>query len=314
VAGYRQPVGTAFAIRDPLPWADLAALSRAAEQVGYAAVFLPEISGRDALATLAALAGETRDLLLATGVVPIASRTPLLTAMAASTVQERSGGRLVLGLGTGRSGSGALDRLRERVHVLRRLFAGEVVEHGDERLRLSLVPGFEPPIWISALGPRAMRLAGEVADGVLLNWCPPERVSEAKAIVAEGADAAGRDPSGIAVGVYVRAWVGEDAAAGMSALKRAAADYASYPAYARQFAQVGLGVEAEAAADAHRSGRIEHVPDRLVKAVCAIGPDAGERVEAYREAGADVPVVYPVAAGEEAAASVEATLSALAPA
>lgn len=313
MAEHRQPVGTAFALRDPLAWPDLVAIVRAAEQVGYAALFLPEIAGRDALVTLGALAGDTRDLFLATGVVPIRSRTPMLAAMAAASVHERSGGRLVLGLGTGRAGRGALDRLREVVGVLRGLLAGETVEHRGERLRLSLVPGSPPPIWISALGRRAMRLAGEIADGVLLNWCPPERVAEARALVAEGAAAAGRDASRITVAVYVRAWVGQEEATAMSALRRATAEYASYPAYARQFEQVGLGAEAAAAAGAHRSGRVEDVAEDLVRAVCAIGAEARDQIEAFRGAGAELPVVYPVAVGEPAA-SIEATLSALAPA
>jgi alkanesulfonate monooxygenase SsuD/methylene tetrahydromethanopterin reductase-like flavin-dependent oxidoreductase (luciferase family) len=88
------------ALRDALPWDAFARLVRRAERLGYRAIFLPEITGRDALATLAALAGETSTLRLATGVIPITSRTPLLTAMASATVQERSG-RLVLGLGAG---------------------------------------------------------------------------------------------------------------------------------------------------------------------------------------------------------------------
>ena len=312
VAEHRQPVGTGFALRDPLPWSDLSGVVRAAEQTGYLALFLPEISGRDALVTLGALAGETRDLLLVTGIAPIASRTTLLTAMASATVQERSGGRLILGLGTGGIGPGALDRLREEVRALRALFAGEIVERRGERMRLSLDPGPGPPIWISALGPRAMRLAGEIADGALLNWCPPRRVAFARAAVAEAAEAAGRDPAGVTVSVYVRAWVGEDEATAMPALKAAAGQYASYPAYARQFEQVGLGEEAAAAAAAHRAGRAEDVPERLVRAVCAIGPDARARIEAYRDAGAGLPVVYPVAVGG-AEASIEGTLSALAP-
>jgi alkanesulfonate monooxygenase SsuD/methylene tetrahydromethanopterin reductase-like flavin-dependent oxidoreductase (luciferase family) len=312
VAEHRQPVGTGFALRDPLPWRDLTAIVRAAEQIGYAALFLPEISGRDALVTLGALAGETRDLLLATGIVPIASRTTLLTAMASATVHERSAGRLILGLGTGGIGPGALDRLREEVGALRALFAGGTVERGGERLRLTLDPGPGPSIWISALGPRAMRLAGEIADGVLLNWCPPERVALARTIVAEGAAAVGKDPAGVTVAVYVRAWVGEDEVTAMPALKSAAAQYASYPAYARQFEQVGLGEEAAVAARSHRAGRADDVPERLVRAVCAVGPDARARIEAYRDAGAGLPVVYPVAVGE-AAASIERTLSALAP-
>lgn len=312
MAERRQPVGTGFALRDPLPWEDLAAIVRASEHAGYDAVFLPEISGRDALVTLSALAGETRDLLLGTGVLPIASRTTMLTAMASVTVNERSAGRLLLGLGTGAVGSGGLERLRREVELLRSLFAGGTVERAGEHVRLSLDPGPPPPIWIAALGPMAMRLAGEIADGVLLNWCPPERVAFACAAVAEGAEAAGRDPAGIAVAVYVRAWVGEDETSAMPALKAATAQYASYAAYARQLVEVGLGEEASAAAGAHRAGRPDDVPDRLVHAVCAIGSDAHAKIEDYRAAGAWLPVVYPVAVGEPAT-SLERTLSALAP-
>ena len=91
VGELRQPTGTAFTIRDPLPWPDVAAIAREGEALGYAAVFLPETGARDTLATLTGLAGETSTLLLGTGVIPMAARTPKLAAMAAATVQERSG-------------------------------------------------------------------------------------------------------------------------------------------------------------------------------------------------------------------------------
>lgn len=309
----RQPEAIAFALRDALPWKDFEAIVRAAEMSGYAALFLPEIAGRDALVTLGALASETRDLVLGTGVVPMRSRELRLLAMAAATVQECSGGRLLLGLGSGGVGAGALDELRTTVLALRALFAGDVVERGGERVRVALDPGAPVPVWISTLGPKAMRLGGEIADGVLLNWCPPERVAFARERIAEGAEAAGRDPAGVAVAVYVRCWVGDDETAGTRALKAAAGQYASYPAYARQLDQAGLGAEAREAAAAHRAGQPEDVPDALVGAVCAVGAGAAERIEAYRAAGADLPVVYPVPAGD-VAASVEGTLLALAPA
>ena len=104
----RQPDATGFALRDPYPWAALAGLARAGEAAGYRALFLPEVGSRDTLATLTGLAGETDRLLLGTGVVPLPARSPALLSMAAATVQERSGGRLVLGLGTGPSAPGAL--------------------------------------------------------------------------------------------------------------------------------------------------------------------------------------------------------------
>jgi alkanesulfonate monooxygenase SsuD/methylene tetrahydromethanopterin reductase-like flavin-dependent oxidoreductase (luciferase family) len=157
----------------------------------------------------------------------------------------------------------------------------------------------------------SMRLAGEIADGALLNWCPPERVAFARARIAEGAESAGRDAARVAIAVYVRSWVGDDATAGMNAIRAAAAEYASYPAYARQFEQVGLGAEAVAAAKAHHAGRPDDVPESLVRAVTAFGDDAATRVSEFAEAGAE-PVVYPVAV-DGSPASIEATLLALAP-
>jgi alkanesulfonate monooxygenase SsuD/methylene tetrahydromethanopterin reductase-like flavin-dependent oxidoreductase (luciferase family) len=312
VLDVRQPGATAFALRDPLPWDDLAAIVRAAETSGYAAVFLPEITGRDALVTLGALAGETRDLLLGTGVVPMRSRTVLLLAMAAATVQERSGGRLLLGVGTGDAARGALADLRETVSALRGAFAGEPVSRRGVAARLSLDPGRPVPVWVSALGPGSMRLAGAVADGVLLNWCPPERAAFARARVAEGAEEAGRDPAEVTVAAYVRSWVGDDEEAALGALRRAAGEYARYPAYARQFDEAGLGEEARRAAGAVRAGRVEEVPEGLVRAVCAVGEGAADRLAAFREAGVDLPVAYPVAVGDPVS-SVERTLLALAP-
>lgn len=311
----RQPSGTAFAIREALPWNDLAPTVRACEDAGYTAVFLPEITGRDAFVTLGALAGETRDLLLGTGVVPMRSRTPLLTAMAAATVHERSRGRLVLGLGTGDVGRGALDELREQIRTIRHLLGGGPVDRRGRSARLALEPGAPVPIWVSALGPKMMRLAGELADGVLLNWCPPERVAFAREQIVDGAREAGRDRGDVTVAVYVRSWAGDadEADEAMAALKRAAGEYASFPAYARQLEQVGLGVETAAAAEAFRTGRTDLVPEALVDAVCAFGDAAAARIDAYRAAGAALPVVYPVATGD-VQASLEATLLALSPA
>jgi len=314
VSDPRQPTGTGFALRDPLPWGEYAAIARMGEAEGYRAVFLPEIAGRDALVALGALAGETDALLLGTGILPIASRSTLLTAMGAATVHERSGGRLLLGIGTGAIGAGALDRLRDEVRALRSLFEGERVERKGRKVALSLLPVPRIPIWISCLGPRSMRLAGEIADGVLLNWCPPDRVAFARERIREGAEATGRDQAEVRLAVYVRACVDQDPSRSLAAVREAAAQYASYPAYARQFEAVGLGEEARKAAASLGSADPSGVPERLVREVCIVGSrsEARARLEAYRSAGADLPVVYPVAAGA-AGPSIRATLAAMAP-
>jgi alkanesulfonate monooxygenase SsuD/methylene tetrahydromethanopterin reductase-like flavin-dependent oxidoreductase (luciferase family) len=313
----RRVAGTAFALRDPYRWGDLAGLARIGESLGYRALFLPEVGSRDVLATLTGLAGETRSLLLASGVVPLPARSGRLLAKAGATVQERSDGRLLLGIGTGPASPGALDHLRTTVAMLRAAFAGEeAVTPDGERFRLALVPEEAPSIWIAALGPKAVRVAGEIADGVLLNWCTPERVAEAVAGVDEGAAAAGRDPREVTVGVYVRACIHDEEHAALEAVQTAAGEYASYPAYARQFERMGLGEEARRAAAAHAAARPAEVPEGFVRAVAAIGDraTAGSRLDEYRAAGADLPVVYPaLVPGIAPARSAQATLEELAP-
>ncbi|HEX6399506.1 MAG TPA: LLM class flavin-dependent oxidoreductase [Actinomycetota bacterium] len=281
----RQPRGTAFTIRDPLPWDDVAAIAREGEGLGYEAVFLPEIGARDTLATLAGLAGETSRLLLGTGVIPMRSRTPDLAAMAAATVQERSGGRHVLGVGTGGAAAGALDRLRTYVGAIRERLDGSPLH----------LPA-PVPIWVAALGPKATRLAGELADGVILNWCTPDRVAEARGAIRDAAAAAGRDPDAVTIAVYVRASFSDRVD---EALLAAASEYVSYPAYARQFRAMG----------------VDPTPEAVVETVCLRGDPvaARERLRAFRDAGADLPVVYPVLAPGEGGDASLPTLTALAP-
>jgi alkanesulfonate monooxygenase SsuD/methylene tetrahydromethanopterin reductase-like flavin-dependent oxidoreductase (luciferase family) len=291
----RQPL--AVSLRDAYPWNELAGLARTIEDAGFDAVFLPEVGARDTLATLAALAGETSRIRLATGVVPLPSRSPRLLAAAAATVQERSGGRLILGLGTGPSSRGSLDRLRATVVALRTAFGGgEGSVDGDE-VRSPLPLPKPPELWIAALGPRATRLAGEVADGVLLNWCTPERVATATTQVAEGARAAGRDPVDVTIAVYVRAAL---APGSLEGARAAAAEYGSYPAYARQFAGMGLD---PTDADAVVAGVM--LTDRSSTA---------DRLEAYRAAGARLPVIYPVLPpGAPSSDATRSTIEAVAP-
>ena len=287
----RQPTGTAFTIRDPLPWPDVAAIAREGESLGYAVVLLPEIGARDTLAALTGLVAETSTVLLGTGVIPMAARTSKLAAMAAATVQERSGGRHLLGVGTGGSAPGALDRLRTYVEEIRTLIGA-----GSPGTALRLPLPAPVPIWIAALGPKATRLAGEIADGVILNWCTPDRVAEARDAIRSAAAEAGRDPNSVTISVYVRAAFSDRAD---EALLAAAAEYSSYPAYARQFEAMG----------------VDPSPDAVVDAVCLRGDRdaARERLDAYRRAGADLPVVYPaLGSGEGPEASI-AVLRALSP-
>lgn len=271
-------------LRDPLRWAELLQLAAAAEDTAYEAVFVPEIDAREAFGTLAGLAARTSRIRLGTGVVPIGSRSPETTARAAGTVQDLSGGRLVLGIGAG--SRGRLELVRDYVRKVR---AAELAFRPE---------GGRPPIWLGALGDRMIELAGEVADGVILNWCTPERVGEARGLVDRAAEDAGRGPGSVTVAVYVRACLGVEEPLALEALRAMTGQYAALPHYLRQLGRMALGEQGSLAAKAHLAGRPEDVPDRLVRTLAVVGgrTEALARFGAYHDAGADLVLCYPVAA------------------
>jgi alkanesulfonate monooxygenase SsuD/methylene tetrahydromethanopterin reductase-like flavin-dependent oxidoreductase (luciferase family) len=183
------------------------------EALGFAGLWSNDNPGRSGLATLATASVRATSLDLGLGVAPLSARRPgeIAGEVRALGLDPR---RLLLGVGSGRSASLAL--VRDGVAELRRLLPAT-------------------RIGISALGPRMCRLAGEVADFVLLNWAEPERVAWARERVAEGAAAAGRSAPVIAA--YVRMTVGPGA---VERLAQAAAGYGGHPGpYARLFADQG---------------------------------------------------------------------------
>jgi len=296
----------------------------AAEATGYTALFVPEIAAREAFTSLTAFAGWTDRVRLGTGVVTTWSRTPPVTAMAAATVHEYSEGRAILGVGSGTAPAGqdpgsALERVRAYVRTVRTILSGETVGPGDpfgaDGFRLGLeLPDGAPPIWVAALGDRMVRLAAEVGDGMILNWCTPGRVAVAREILDDAAERAGRDPADLTVAVYVRACLGVNRAVAMEVLGAAAAQYAAMPHYHRQLEGMGLGQEGRAAEAAFRAGRLGDVPESLVRELTVSGgrSEVLERFESYREAGADLVICYPVPALEPVS-SIMGTLLAAAP-
>ena len=283
---------TGVAIREPLAWHDLVQVVQTAEQTGYEALFVPEGLGREAFATLAGLAPATERILLGPGVAAVTARPARTAAMAAATVQELSGGRFILGIGAG------FERKIEAI----RAYVNEV-----RQTHLSFDAGPTPAVWLAALGDRMIALAGEIADGVLLNWCTPERVQQARATLTEAAERAGRDPRSVTLATYIRACIEPDETVALQAIQPQAQQYASIPHYRQQFDRMGLSKEVEQAARGD-------LPAALIRAIALAGdPEAAkQRLQAYRDAGADLPVVYPVPALEPVS-SMTGTILALAP-
>jgi len=292
--------------RTVLPWRDLRQIVETAEETGYETVFTPEIGAREAFSTLTAIAGVTSRIGLASGVVPLGSRDLRRMAMEAATLQDLSGGRAILGLGSREP----VADTREAIAAIRALARGEAAAGFAP---LDLVPE-RLPVYLAALGPRMTELAGEVADGVVLNWCAPERVARAREEVAAGAARSGRDPAAVTICVYVRCVLGMGEGHALEALREATGEYAAMPRYRRQLETLGLGDEAEVAAKAWGAGRPDEVPEELVRSVCVLGGrDEGRAgLAAYRDAGADLVVVYPVPA-VDAVSSIVGTMLAAAP-
>jgi 5,10-methylenetetrahydromethanopterin reductase len=322
------PAGT----RAALPVRAMVDLAARADHLGYDSVWLPEGRGREAFAQLGAMAVATRRAQLATGIMPVFSRPPALAAMGLATLDDLSGGRLIFGIGAGHPaiserGYGLPVRhpvtaVREFVEIVRRAMRGETVRYEGrvfrvESFTLESVPARVVPVFIAALRGRMLALAGELADGVLLNWTTPEHARAAAGAVRTAAQASGRRPEDVTVACFIRACVTARPEAARAVLRRIIASYAGLPAYRAMWAEAGFAAEmaaAEAAAPAGFAALLDAVSDRMVDALGLIGaPEAVRgRLDAFRQAGVALPIVYPFAV-ESHDRSYRETIDALAP-
>jgi probable F420-dependent oxidoreductase len=292
-------------------------LARLAEARGYESIWVPEGSGKEAFSQLTAYALSTERVRLGTGIATIYSRSPSLLAMTAGTLDLISGKRAILGLGIGHrewveQGHGVafgkpLRRMREYVATIRAILRGEKIPEATQvpvtRFRLEFRPERPTlPIYVAALGPQMCRLAGEIADGVLMNWATTAYVKEAIANVRKGAERSGRPPEDVEIACYVRAAVGPDEKVVKRALARETVRYISLNFYRQMFDQSGFAEETEAVMKALPQGAdaaAERISDRMLASVAIWGsPEhCRRRLEEYRSLGVAHPVVAPVAVG-----------------
>ncbi|MEM9624307.1 MAG: LLM class flavin-dependent oxidoreductase [Pseudomonadota bacterium] len=284
-----------------------------AERLGYRSIWTVEANGTDAFSLLGAVSAVAPGLDLATGIVPVQIRTPPLTAMSAATLQAMSPDADVwLGLGVSapgilrQHGQPKADRpiamMREYVALLRECLSGEAVTfEGDfwsvKRFRLGLRLGERrPKIVLAALNLQMLKLAGEVADGVLLNYIPVNHVPASIERVRAGGDAR--------IFAYVHAAVGELDRAARSARKDLF-NYAMADGYANMFRAAGFSDEVDALRERHaardRDGALEAVSEDMIQAINFVG-DASqvtEFVQGYVNAGVEHPVLMPMPWGED---------------
>lgn len=310
-------------------------LAREIERAGFASLWTNEARGRDSLLVCQAWAAVTETLEVGIGVVPLWTRSATQLAMACATLQEASGGRFLLGLGVSHPGTmepwhGAdyrrpLAAARETLQVLHTLAAGEKVDVDGEvvraqHIRLGISPAPPPtPVYLAAMGPKMLELAGRQADGVLLNWSSADEVRRAGGAVRAAAADAGRDPAAVPVATYVRVAVDTDRDAARRALAREIGQYAALPAYASHFRRQGFGEAVEAVKSAYKAGGPEAVPgaldDDVLRSLGWYGTpddDPSAALRAYADAGLDHLVARVVVTGDDAAGSVRDVVTALA--
>ena len=301
--------------------------ARLAEELGYRSFWTAETTGPEAFATLAAAGAAAPGLDLGTGVLALQLRDPALVAMAGATLQAlHPDADVLLGVGisspvvTGKwhgvpYGERPLARVREFVTVLRECLSGESVSFSGDfyelsRFRLGVRLGERrPKIILGALGPAMLRLGGEIADGVLLNYLPASHVPWSVSQVRAGGDAA--------IYAYVHAGVCERPD-GIDAARRDLFSYAVVDAYAANFERAGFADEVAEIRERHRAGdrdgALAAVSDRMVDAIDVMGDEATVRatVEDYVRSGVDVPVLMPLPWGPDRWAVIERTARAAA--
>jgi probable F420-dependent oxidoreductase len=324
-------------ISEDLPIQVQQLLAAQVESAGFQSLWTNEASGRDALLLCQAWAAATTDLQVGIGVVPIWTRSPAQLAMASATLQEASGGRLLLGLGVSHpatmgSWHGAevvtpLTAARELLTILEQVESGEPTDVDGQvlssrRFRLAMDP-LPPPTtrYLAAMGPRMLELAGAKAHGTLLNWAGADEVERAAGAVRDAAQAAGRSRDDVEVATYVRFAVAPDRDAARAALAKQIGGYAALDAYAAHFARQGFGPAIERAKQAHKDGADGHgLADALGDdALDALGwagtpaDDPGPMLASYRDAGLDHLVARVVVVGDDAVESIRAVAGVLDP-
>jgi len=295
-----------------------------AQTLGYKSFWTVEANGTDAMSLLGAVSHAAPKLDLATGIIPIQLRTPALTAMTAATLQALNPDvDVLLGIGVSapgilmQHGERATDKpigmMREYVALLRECLSGEPVTfEGDyfrsKRFRLGVRLGErKPKIIMAALNPQMLKLAGEVADGVLLNYLPASHVGTSIEQVRKGGDAE--------IYAYIHAAVGDFERSAKSARKDLF-NYAMADGYARMFSQAGFADEIKELrarqAEKDREGALAAVSERMIQAIDFIGnePEVTDFVKDYVDAGVEHPVLMPLPWGEDRRAVTDATMRA----
>ena len=307
-----------------------------AEELGYESAWMAEGHAGDQFSILTACALSTKKILLGTSITSVFVRSAPTIAMAAACVDEFSGGRFILGLGSshkvqvepehGLTFSQPVQRIRECSEIVRILLRdGEVSYNGSIFNIKHFDVGIEPlrkeiPIYLAAVFPKMLEICGEIAQGALCVWSTLDHVRSAAEHVAAGAKRAGRDPKEVDLATMIPCAVSDDRDKARDAMRSAVAMYAGFfPRYRRLMAQSGFTNELEAIRVAWGNGDIDTakrlVPTGLIDKLSLVGgaEECRQGLAEYRNAGINLPIIFPAIGGKDAKKQAMEIIRACAP-
>jgi alkanesulfonate monooxygenase SsuD/methylene tetrahydromethanopterin reductase-like flavin-dependent oxidoreductase (luciferase family) len=284
-----------------------------AESLGYEAAYVTHIAGRESLTVVTAYALATSRIRVGPGVVPIYTRTPATMAQTAATIDELSGGRLNLGMGVshrpvvegwhGQRIDKPVAEMREYTSIVRGILRGESYESGEKWQTGFQLAGIDPrpqlPIYIAALSPAMLRLAGEIADGVLLWLCCPRYIEDVVIPeVTKGRERAGKSLDGFDVVPAVPCALTGERDSAFATMRMELIPYFGLPFYRAMIERSGFGADIERydAASGDLPAMQAAISDDFLAQLTAVGAEADVRtgIERYRQAGATTPCVGPI--------------------
>ncbi len=289
-------------------------LASLAKQSGFTGAWVSEVAGFDAVTQAVAVGQAMPGCRVGTAIVPMQTRDPLLMAMSANSLAEVLDGRFALGLGTStrviiedwhsRPWDSPIAMTREYVGLIRQFLDGEMVttegRFSYKRARLAGRCGHPVPVYLAALNDRMLRLAGEVADGVILNFASPAYFQHALPRVAEGRERRNGAGAPFETIAFFRVTAADDFGAVRERYQRELLTYFLSPVYQRMFGGEGLGElcdEVQARwKSGDRAGALATIPDRVLKDRVLAGTVAEIELQLndYFDAGLDTAILLPV--------------------
>ena len=294
------------------------ALIEGAEAVGYDDLWSGETTGTDAFTPIALAAAWTEHMRLGTGVVNAFTRGPAVLAQHAAALQDASGGRFCLGIGSSSNVivehwnqipfEKPLTKVRETVEILRTVLAGE---RGPGGFKLETAPDRPPPIYIAALRGRMLRLGGALGDGTFVNFLPLSSADRVLAEIQAGEREAGK-PEGSSDVLCRFFCIPQAADEAMPFARWMFSAYATVPVYEQFFRWLGWGealdpmVEAWNAGDRERAREL--APEDLIREIFIFGAadEQKARLGEFVARGITTPVLTPLCPPDQLPAVIDA--------